>query len=81
MGWREDDQKIDEAMKKFPSEFGLRGFPNKKFHICKADCYVNDDGTVMLYTAVYDPDTDSWPAFAKGTIEELRKEIVPLNTK
>ena len=79
---------IADAISTFPAEFGLRGFPGKTFQLSQAASYYspafegNDwvkahDGQVMLYTAIK-RDDGTWAAFAKGTIEELRPEIVKL---
>ena len=81
-----EQELIADAISLFPTEFRLRGFPGKTFRLSQSASYYspphegNDwvkahDGQVMLYTAIK-RDDGTWGAFAKGTIEELRPEIV-----
>lgn len=45
----EDEQKmIEDAMKQFPAEFGLRAFPNKRFRIAHKSSHFVLDGQVQL---------------------------------
>jgi hypothetical protein len=73
--WWAEAQAIREAVATFPIEFGLRGFPGKRFILNEASCFVSE-GRVYLYTFVLS-DTGAWLAFAKGTPEELRREVTP----
>lgn len=71
--WTEQRRMVEAAAAEFPAEFGLRAFPAERFRINIADSYVNDDLTVMLYLGI--KKADQWPAFGKGTIAELKREI------
>jgi hypothetical protein len=64
---------ISEIIASFPATFGLRSRPGEVFRISKAYSYVNDDGIVMLYTEV--KRGNDWLSYAKGTVEELEKQI------
>ena len=65
-----DQDRITKAAARFPKTFGLRAFPSDKFTINERQSYVSG-GEVMLY--VYTVDT--MQAFAKGTPEELLREV------
>ena len=66
---------VADAAAMFPAEFGLRGFPGKKFRVNLNNSYVSTGtATVQLYTDIWV--CDRWLDFAKGTIEELTKEVV-----
>jgi hypothetical protein len=74
------DKVIQDAIARFPEEFGLRAFPGDKFRISAACSYLrdwDDPGSVMLYTHRLCED-GKWKAFAKGTESELRREVRPL---
>jgi hypothetical protein len=71
-----DVKLIDAAMAEFPKEFGLRAYPNRRFNINKRDSYVNDRGEVLLYVHI-NMGGNHWSSFAKGTVEELKKEVTP----
>ena len=75
--WQEQQQAIEEAVKRFPDEFGLRSFPGEKFKIASGACYFDGD-QIMLYTYRWCGGTQEWRAFAKGTEKELRSNIVAL---
>lgn len=66
---------LRDAIESFPEKFGLKGFPGKTFKISRHSSYINDAGEFMLYTMVDNGD-GQWLDFAKGTPEELRREIV-----
>jgi hypothetical protein len=72
--YEEDANAVAKAINTFPKTFGLRAFPGEMFCIDKQASYVNDEGVVMLYTAVK-RDGGKWLSFAKGTAEELRAEV------
>ncbi len=59
----------------FPETFGLRGFPGKVFRVSLSSSYMGDDGRIRLYTEVRHWN-GTWSDWAKGTEEELRREIV-----
>jgi hypothetical protein len=75
-------QMIASAMEQFPATFGLRnvgGLHNPTghtFRISLASSYVNDSGEVQLYTEILID--GKWLSYAKGTIAELKREIVPI---
>ncbi len=73
MTYAQQQERMKLAAEEFPSEFGLRAFPGKRFSISLAASYVTDDGVIMLYTQV--KTGDDWLAFAKGTPQELREEL------
>ena len=68
-----DDEKIRAAIAKFPSTFGMRGFPGDVFRISPTSSYVSG-GRVLLYTQR--KDGNQWLDFAKGTESELRSEVI-----
>jgi hypothetical protein len=70
-----DSDKIRDAIARFPSAFGLRGFPGGVFRISPTSSYVSG-GRVMLYTER--KDNDDWLDFSKGTESELRSEVTSL---
>ena len=56
-----------------PATFGLRGFRGDVFRVNLASSYVNDAGTVVLYTEVWS--RVGWASFAKGPLVELRPQV------
>ena len=72
-----DSDKIRDAIARFPSTFGLRGFPGNVFRISPTSSYVSG-GRVMLYTER--KDDGGWSDFSKGTESELRSEITSLSS-
>lgn len=88
MDWKEKQQAVKDAIKEFPKEFGLKAFPGDVFTISESASYYGEafdnewgssPGGVMLYT--YIKDGDRWNSFAKGSVEELRKNIVYLEAE
>jgi hypothetical protein len=71
----EENAMIARAIAEFPNEFGLRAFPGKRFRINHGNSYYSNG--VMLYTDVLGDD-GKWLAFAKGSPEELHREVVKL---
>lgn len=72
MTYREQMDMVESAANTFPKEFGLRAFPGVRFRVNVSNSFISD-GKVMLYTdALRD---GQWLAFAKGTPEELRREV------
>jgi hypothetical protein len=65
---------IDEAIRRFPATFGLRGFPGEVFRISRTHSYIGDSGAPVLYTER--KSGDDWPPFAKGSESEIRAEMV-----
>jgi hypothetical protein len=81
---RRQQEMIDNAIARFPKEFGLKAFPGQKFMINRGQSYW-DTGVYhgkrthppgpILYVYVY---TDGrWVSFAKGSPDELTRSIVP----
>lgn len=71
--------KLKNAIALFPARFGMRRFPGDVFRISTQDSYVGDNGEPILYTERLSPQTESyWLAFAKGTVAEVRREVVDL---
>jgi len=76
----DDDVRCRRVMAMFPETFGLRGFPGATFHVGVSNSlglnwtgrfsYQTDD-EVMLYI-----DNDKGQGFAKGTVAELRSQMV-----
>ena len=67
-----DDEKIRAAIARFPTTFGLRGFPGDVFRISPTASYVSG-GRVLLYTQR--KDGNQWLDFSKGSESELRREV------
>lgn len=67
-----DDEKIRDAIARFPPTFGLRGFPGDVFRISPTASYVSG-GRVLLYTQR--KDGNQWLDFSKGSESELRREV------
>lgn len=73
------EQRIKDAIAKFPETFGLRAFPGKVFKISFSASYIaeyDSDNPVELYTLV--KVGDRWESFCKGTVAELQANIVKL---
>lgn len=77
VGYDESKKLIADAAATFPETFGLRAYPGDKFRVSQPSSYVNDSRVVMLYTEILMPD-GKWSSFAKGTPQELRREVVKL---
>jgi hypothetical protein len=76
MWWPPEQQAIlDETIKTFPEEFGLRAFPGDRFRISEHSSYFSGK-TLYLYTEI--AIGDKWLSFAKGTPAQLRREIINL---
>lgn len=70
------DTTLDAAIAKFPSTFGLRAFPGETFRLSRSASYMSGP-TPMLYTERLCED-GTWRDFAKGTTEELLRNVVTL---
>ena len=66
------EQRIEDAIKRFPATFGLRAYPGT-FRISRSASY-ESQGQILLYTQV--KRDGLWLDFAKGTEGELRSQIV-----
>jgi hypothetical protein len=76
--WQEQHDLVAAAIKTFPAEFGLRAFYGDRFRLSQSSSYVNDSDVVMLYTERWNERLQSWQSFAKGTAQELRRELCSL---
>ena len=87
----EELKAIKEVIATFPATFGLRAFPGDRFRIGERQSYFGGAGnnTMMLYTQRLKTTQvkngpskgqyqDEWVDFAKGTPEELRRQVVKL---
>ena len=70
----EQQEAIKEAIAMFPAEFGLAAFPWKSFRISQGSSYYSEIEGVMLYLQIQK--SDGWVDFCKGTVSELRAEMV-----
>lgn len=64
---------VAEAVAGFPGTFGLRAYPGDTFRVCPRASYVSGD-RVLLYTQRLV--RGEWLDFAKGTADELRRQLV-----
>lgn len=83
----EAEAAIDAAIATFPETFGLRAFPGDTFKIERRDSFVSQ-GRILLYTHKLMSENSLlskeagkrvWSAFSKGSVEELRREVVALS--
>jgi hypothetical protein len=71
----EEHQAVLDAIARFPETFGLRAYPGETFRIGVRESYFSDhQRQVLLYTQRQMPD-GQWRDFAKGSEEELRRQI------
>jgi len=70
-----NEEQIREAAGEFRGEFGLRGFPGKRFRVSGQQSYVSSGGLLIL--AVQVASHGGWEDFSKGTPGELRREVTP----
>jgi hypothetical protein len=75
MNWFEQEKEIDNAVALFPPAFGLRAYKDRLFRIERAACFYST-GQIVLYTSIYYAAQDRWLDFCKGTISDLKREIV-----
>jgi hypothetical protein len=84
--YEKEQQEVKDAVAAFTAEygdeFGLRAYPGKRFSVVEGASYLSHSEGVLLYVYVLDDDKAapdrSWMAFAKGTADELRREVVRL---
>ena len=74
--WQQHQDMIATSAGSFPEVFGLRAYPNQEFRIELSASYFSDACGVQLYVFVLRD--DRWLDFCKGTPDELRAQIVPL---
>lgn len=68
-----DDEKIRDAIARFPATFGLRGFPGDVFRLSPTASYIDSSRRLILYTQR--KTGNQWLDFSKGTEPELRREV------
>lgn len=81
--WHENANKVYFAVKStFPETFGLKNWDGtfriadeSSYYAGALDAKVVEEHHIMLYTQRLQPD-GTWCDFAKGTPEELRREVV-----
>ena len=75
---RADEKALAAAIATFPETFGLRAFPGRRFRLSKMDSFVSEN-RVVLYTEILGVGDrhGEWLCFAKGSPEELRREVTP----
>ena len=78
----DNNSRIAAAIAKFPATFALRGHEGT-FRVSPESSYVNDRGTITLYTQKFwkapsplSATRDLWSDFAKGSPEELAREVI-----
>jgi len=73
------DAAVKLACAMFPETFRLRAYPGETFRVSQRASYVSR-GRVMLYTQrqwmTKEGTPDGWVDFAKGTISELKAQVV-----
>jgi hypothetical protein len=73
LSYAERTSRIAADAAEVPATFGLRGFRGDVFRVNLASSYVNDAGTVVLYTDAWS--RVGWASFAKGPLVELRTQV------
>lgn len=76
-GSSEEEAKISAVIAKFPKTFGLRAFPGDTFQISLRNSYIGNNDNIQLYTQILGKNGE-WDDFAKGTEDELRREMVKI---
>ena len=71
---------IPDVIATFPPTFKMRGDHggDVTFRISARDSFVSDTRDVMLYTEVLRG--DRWLSYAKGTVAQLRRQVIPTRT-
>lgn len=79
LSWADRKKAVDEAVARYPGEFGLRAYPGDRFRLERRDSYWTDldGGGPMLYTHILNKD-GKWRSFCKGTERELKREMVAI---
>lgn len=67
---------IAAVIRELPEEFNLRGFPGERFRPSVQSSYVNDYGFVTIYLQI--KRDDRWLDHSKGSLAEIRRELVNL---
>lgn len=66
------DDRIEIAAAQLPETFSVRAFPDKVLRVVRAYSYVDDANRVQLVTEI----AGKGIHFGKGTLEELRAELI-----
>lgn len=68
-----EKEAVRKAVEAFPKTFKLRAFPGETFRVNLQNSYISE-GRLILYTDILQD--GKWVAFAKGSRNVLRNEIV-----
>lgn len=72
---------VQEAIATFPSEFGLREWPQGRFRVCPEKCFYSEDYGVQIVVQTRPEGgregEDPWLDFARGDVEQLRGQVTP----
>lgn len=78
-----DVERIAAAAAKYPPKFRLRRHKGT-FRISLRASYISDGeyskAHIMLYSQILEPATGAWLDFAKGTVAEFDREVIPLES-
>lgn len=81
-GLKEVKKQANEIKTEFGEVFGLRAFPGLEFTVSESASYYSDSEGVLLYSYSRKAGSDEkWLAFAKGTVANLRANIVKLKQR
>lgn len=75
----EEQAAVRRVCDSFPATFGLRAFPGDLFRVSRRASYYSKP-EVQVYTQIWS-EGDVWLDFAKGTEQELRRELMPAPAK
>jgi hypothetical protein len=67
-------QLLDQVIRTFPTEFGLRAFPGRRFQIDTWSSFFSPHSGFQLVTQVWSEKQGRWLDFSRGSVEELRNE-------
>ncbi len=65
---------LDQVVRTFPDEFGLRAFPGRRFRIDTWSSFSCPDNGFQLVTQIWSRLQGGWLDFSRGSVEELRRE-------
>ncbi len=74
LSWSAEQELIADTIASFPPEFELRAFRGRPCRLSRQSSYFSD-GKLVLVVQIKNPGCD-WSDLAKGSVEELRREIV-----
>jgi len=67
-------QLLDQVIRTFSAEFGLRAFPGRRFQIDTRGSFFSPHSGFQLVTQIWCEEQGRWLDFARGGVEELRRE-------